>query len=119
MNCPRAAATTTRTARRTISFGFHCSIQYLQKDGRPGDSHGDGIPPYPPDGGFARTVSALDVEIYPEPTEEERHAILLALRLEAADAAAASPWRRAGLEPTGPEDQAGAPLRQSRGAARA
>jgi hypothetical protein len=61
----------------------------------------------------------VDVEIYPEPTEEERQAILLALGLEAAEAGTPTPWRRAGLEPGPPEDQAVAPLRQSRGAARA
>jgi hypothetical protein len=64
----------------------------------------------------------MAVEISPEPSEEERKAILEALAAEAAETAAPSPWRSAGLGP-GPEEedelQAGAPLRQSRGAARA
>jgi hypothetical protein len=63
----------------------------------------------------------LDVQITPEPTEEERLAILEALDLERRTAAAPSPWRRAALGP-GPEeeeDQAVAPPRQRRGATRA
>jgi hypothetical protein len=63
----------------------------------------------------------VDVEITPEPTEDERRAILEALEKEDAAAAAPSPWRRAGLGP-GPEDeadQAVAPPRQRRGATRA
>jgi hypothetical protein len=63
----------------------------------------------------------VDVEITPDPTEEERRAILEALEEEGLTALTPSPWRRAGLGP-GPEeedDQAVAPLRQSRGATRA
>jgi hypothetical protein len=63
----------------------------------------------------------MDVEITPEPTEEERRAILEALEEQRGIAAPPSPWRRAGLGP-GPEDeadQAVAPPRQRRGAARA
>jgi hypothetical protein len=62
----------------------------------------------------------MDVEITPEPTEEERQAILRALDREDRDSLGPSPWREAGLGP-GPEeeDQAAAPPRQSRGAARA
>jgi hypothetical protein len=63
----------------------------------------------------------MALEISPEPTEEERKAILEALAAEQAETAAPSPWRAAGLGP-GPEDdelQAGAPPRQSRGATRA
>jgi hypothetical protein len=63
----------------------------------------------------------MDVEITPEPSEQERRAILEALQEEARSAAPASPWRRAGLGP-GPEDeddQAVAPPRQRRGATRA
>jgi hypothetical protein len=57
------------------------------------------------------------VEITPEPSEEERQAILRALELEQKEADEPSPWRREGLEPD--DDQAGAPPRQSRGATRA
>jgi hypothetical protein len=63
----------------------------------------------------------MDVQITPEPTEEERRAILEALEEEARSSAAPSPWRRAGLGP-GPDeedDQAVAPPRQRRGATRA
>ena len=63
----------------------------------------------------------MDVEITPEPTEDERRAILEALEKERLTDLAPSPWRRAGLGP-GPEeddDQAVAPPRQSRGATRA
>ena len=63
----------------------------------------------------------MDVEITPEPTEDERRAILEALDEERLTALAPSPWRRAGLGP-GPEDeddQAVALPRQSRGATRA
>jgi hypothetical protein len=63
----------------------------------------------------------MDVEISPEPSEEERRAILRALDLEGKKSEPPTPWRRAGLGP-GPEeddDQAAAPPRQSRGAARA
>jgi hypothetical protein len=63
----------------------------------------------------------VDVEITPEPTEEERRAILEALETEGRASAALSPWRRVGLGP-GPEeeaDQAVAPPRQRRGATRA
>jgi hypothetical protein len=61
----------------------------------------------------------MDLEIVPEPSPEERHAIVLALLLEEDEQAAPTPWRRAGLEPGGADDQAAAPVRQSRGAARA
>jgi hypothetical protein len=60
-------------------------------------------------------------EISPEPSEQERKAILEALAAEQAETAAPSPWRAAGLGP-GPEDdevQAGALPRHSRGATRA
>ena len=63
----------------------------------------------------------MDVEITPEPTEDERRAILEALERESRATAAPSPWRRDGLGP-GPEeedDQAVAPPRQRRGATRA
>src|SRR6266545_2237803 len=33
VNCPRSAATSTRTATRTIDLGFHCNIsRYLRED---------------------------------------------------------------------------------------
>jgi hypothetical protein len=63
----------------------------------------------------------MAVEISPEPSEEERKAILEALAEEEAQGAAPAPWRAAGLGP-GPDEeelQAGAPPRQSRGATRA
>jgi hypothetical protein len=63
----------------------------------------------------------MDVEITPEPTEDERRAILEALDEERLTALAPSPWRRARLGP-GPEeeaDQAVALPRQRRGATRA
>jgi hypothetical protein len=63
----------------------------------------------------------MALEISPEPSEEERKAILEALAAEQAEWAAPSPWRAAGLGP-GPEDdelQAAAPPRHSRGATRA
>jgi hypothetical protein len=63
----------------------------------------------------------VDVEITPEPTEEERCAILEALEAEGRASPAPSLWRRAGLGP-GPEDeddQAVALPRQRRGATRA
>ena len=63
----------------------------------------------------------MHVEITPEPTDQERRAILEALAEEEVLAAAPSPWRRVGLGP-GPEDeadQAVAPSRQRRGATRA
>jgi len=66
-------------------------------------------------------VCGVDVEITPEPSDEERLAILDALREERLIAAPPTPWRRAGLGP-GPEDeddQAAAPPRQRRGATRA
>jgi hypothetical protein len=43
---------------------------------------------------------AVAVEITPEPSEEERQAILRALELERAEADDPTPWRRVGLEPT-------------------
>ena len=63
----------------------------------------------------------MDIQITPEPTQEERRAILEALEEDGRTAAAPSSWRRAGLGP-GPEeenDQAVAPPRQRRGATRA
>jgi hypothetical protein len=60
----------------------------------------------------------VDLEIVPEPSPEERRAIVLALRPEEAGHAAPTPWRRIGLGPE-EDDQAAAPVRQSRGAARA
>jgi hypothetical protein len=63
----------------------------------------------------------MDVEITPEPTPDERRAILEALEEERRATAEPSPWRRAGLGP-GPDkeaDQAGALPRQRRGATRA
>ena len=63
----------------------------------------------------------MDVQITPEPTEEERRAILEALEEERLTAVTPSPWGRAGLGP-GPEeedDQVVAPPRQRRGATRA
>jgi hypothetical protein len=63
-------------------------------------------------------IEVVLVEITPEPTEEEREAILQALAAEEAESAPPSPWRVAGLGPAD-EPQAGAPPRQSRGATRA
>src|SRR5438132_1690122 len=65
------------------------------------------------------TLHAVDVQITPEPSPEEREAILRALEEERADEAEPSPWRRAGLEPEEEDAYATAPLRQSRGATRA
>jgi hypothetical protein len=61
------------------------------------------------------------MEITPEPSEEEREAIVSALELERGEVAPPAPWRRAGLGPGAEddEDQAAAPPRQRRGAARA
>jgi hypothetical protein len=70
---------------------------------------------------LAPQVNKVDVEITPEPTEEERRAILEALAEEHPDALALSLWRRAALGP-GPHDdadQAVAPPRHRRGATRA
>ena len=39
------------------------------------------------------------MEIAPEPSEEERRAILAALEVEHTEMEEPSPWRRAGLEP--------------------
>jgi hypothetical protein len=63
----------------------------------------------------------MAVEISPEPSEEERKAILEALAAEQTETAAPTPWRAAGLGPGPDEDelQAGAPPRHSRGATRA
>jgi hypothetical protein len=63
----------------------------------------------------------MDVEITPEPTQEERKAIVRALREEGQAGSAPTSWRSAGLGP-GPDDeadQAVASPRQSRGATRA
>jgi len=46
----------------------------------------------------------MAVEITPEPSEEERKAILEALAVEEAQTDAPSPWRAAGLGP-GPDDE--------------
>jgi hypothetical protein len=66
-------------------------------------------------------VAAMVVEITPEPTPEERRAILEALEEEGRALAEPSPWRRAALGPgeEPDDDQAGALPRQSRGATRA
>jgi hypothetical protein len=66
-------------------------------------------------------LQIVDVEITPEPTEEERRAILETLEIEGRGFAAPSPWRRAGLGlgPEDDDDQAVAPPRQRRGATRA
>jgi hypothetical protein len=63
----------------------------------------------------------MAVEITPEPSDEERKAILEALAEEEAQTAAPTPWRAAGLGPEPDDDafQAGAPPRHSRGATRA
>jgi hypothetical protein len=42
-------------------------------------------------------VGGVDVEITPEPTEEERQAILRALEQEQEEAAPPTPWRSLGL----------------------
>jgi hypothetical protein len=64
----------------------------------------------------------MDVQITPQPTEDERRAILEALAEDGQTDLAPTPWRRAGLGP-GPEDEADqaavGPPRQSRGATRA
>src|SRR5205807_4750613 len=67
------------------------------------------------------TSTTAAVEITPEPSESERQAILAALELERAESRPPSPWRQAGLGPGAEEDedQAVAPVRQSRGATRA
>jgi hypothetical protein len=59
----------------------------------------------------------MDLQITPEPTPEEREAILRALELEREPEP--SPWQRAALEAEDDEDYATAPPRQSRGATRA
>jgi hypothetical protein len=48
-------------------------------------------------------VRGMDVEITPEPTEEERRAILRALEQEQDQAALPTPWRAAGLGGDAPE----------------
>ena len=60
----------------------------------------------------------MAVEITPEPSEEERQAILRALELEREEADEPTPWRRAGSA-ADERSQAGAPPRQSLGATRA
>jgi hypothetical protein len=40
----------------------------------------------------------VDLQILPEPTEEERRAIVEALRTEAAEGRAPSPWQRQSME---------------------
>jgi hypothetical protein len=59
----------------------------------------------------------MDVEITPEPSAAEREAILAALAADE-ESERPPPWRQAGLGAE-QEDQAVAPPRQSRGAARA
>jgi hypothetical protein len=62
----------------------------------------------------------VDVEINPEPSEEERQAILAALELNRSEPVEPTPWWRAGLEREAEqEDYATAPRRQSLGATRA
>ena len=63
----------------------------------------------------------MDIQITPEPSEEEREAIVTALELEGRGVEPPGPWRRAGLGPGAEDDadQAAAPPRQSRGATRA
>jgi hypothetical protein len=64
--------------------------------------------------------ACVDVEITPEPTEEERAAILRALELEASEHPERSPWWEAGLEPPDEDGYATTPSRrQSCGATRA
>ena len=58
----------------------------------------------------------MDLQITPEPTREERVAILRALELEREPEP--SPWREAGLAPEEDDSYATAPPRQSRGATR-
>ena len=58
----------------------------------------------------------MDVQITPEPTREERKAILRALELDLETESSA--WRCASLEEED-EDYATAPLRHKRGATRA
>jgi hypothetical protein len=68
----------------------------------------------------AFTLRSVDVEITPEPSDEERQAILAALRVEAAEHASPTLWWRAGLEPDDDEERyATVPARQRRGATRA
>jgi len=62
------------------------------------------------------TLHAVDVQITPEPSPEEREAILRALELERDPEPSA--WRRPGIE-LEEEAYATAPPRQSRGATRA
>jgi len=59
----------------------------------------------------------MDLQVTPEPTPEERAAILRALELEREPEPSA--WRQAGLVPEEDEPYATAPPRQSRGATRA
>ena len=60
----------------------------------------------------------MDVEISPEPSDEEREAILAALAEEERGLAGVQAWRRAALA-FEQDDQAVAPPRHSRGATRA
>ncbi len=57
----------------------------------------------------------MDVQITPQPTPEEREAIVKALELERDPEP--SPWQQQALEEE--DDYATAPVRQSRGATRA
>lgn len=59
----------------------------------------------------------LDADIKPQPSPQERRAILEALAAEAEDANEQSPWQRASRDLG--EDYATAPPRQRRGATRA
>jgi hypothetical protein len=60
----------------------------------------------------------MDVEITPEPSEEEREAILAALAPARGEPERPPPWRQAGLGPEQDDQAAALPL-QRRGAARA
>jgi hypothetical protein len=63
----------------------------------------------------------MAVEITPQPSDEEREAILQALALDDAETAPPAPWRLAALGPREDDErlQAAALLRQTRGATRA
>jgi hypothetical protein len=42
----------------------------------------------------------VDLEILPEPSDDERRAIVEALRLEADEEHEPTPWQRAGVDPS-------------------
>jgi hypothetical protein len=52
----------------------------------------------------------VDLEILPEPSDEERQAIVAALRLEAGEDRAVSPWRAHALLAESDDDRPGAGL---------